>query len=119
VSLQSIVEAARPDGAREAQMVIRIDAESWPFRQEGDNRLASFDVVGFAYDLQGKLIDGFSKTYNVRLNSDRYSAMLRNGMNLREAIGIGKKKLCNIRVAVVNRDTEEIGTASQWLESKP
>ena len=99
------------------KMVIQVDANSWPFKQEGDNHLASLEVIGFAYDLNNKLVDGFSKTLNLKLTPETYSTVMREGINMHGEIKLKKAGLYNIRVVVLNRDTGEIGTSSDWVEA--
>jgi VWFA-related protein len=115
--LRSVAVTDPQTGARVARLIIQIDAHSFPFKQEGQNHVASIEVTGFAYDLKNKLVDGFSKSLNLKLKPDTYSAVLREGMNLRGEIKLKKSGLYNIRVVAINADSGEIGTASDWLES--
>jgi VWFA-related protein len=103
---------------RVAKLVIQIDPRSYPFKQDGSDHLASFEVVGFAYDLNNKLVDGFSKTLNAKLNPEAYSAVLRQGINLNGEIKLKKAGLYSIRLVVIDKDTGDMGTASDWVEAQ-
>jgi VWFA-related protein len=114
--LRTAVSRDLRTGACLVRMVIHVDANSWPFKEAGDKHLASFEAIGFAYDLNGNLVDGFSKTFNLKLNPETYSLVLREGMNLHGQINLKKAGLYSIRVVVINRDTDQIGTASEWVQ---
>ncbi|MEW6210954.1 MAG: VWA domain-containing protein [Acidobacteriota bacterium] len=101
---------------RAANMVVQIDARSWPFRQESGLRLGSLEVIGFAYDLSNRLANGFSKTVNMKLRPDVYARVCKEGINFRESIRLKKPGVYNLRVLVINNETGEMGTASEWVE---
>jgi VWFA-related protein len=101
-----------------ARMVVQVDVRSWPFKEEKGIRSGSLEVIAFAYDLRNKLVDGFSKTVNMKLKPDIYERVLKEGANLKGEVKLGKSGLYNIRVVVINTDTKEIGTASDWVIAK-
>jgi VWFA-related protein len=105
-------------GERVAKMVIQIDPRSYPFKPDGDNQVASFEVVGFAYDLNNKLVDGFSKTLNAKLNPEAYSKVMQQGINLNGEIKLKKAGLYSIRLVVIDKYSGEMGTASDWVEAQ-
>jgi VWFA-related protein len=103
-------------GERVAKLIIQIDPTTYPFKLDGNNRAASFEVTGFAYDLNNKLADGFSKTLNLKLTPEVYSTVMQQGMNLHGEIKIKKAGLYSIRLVVIDQNSGEMGTASDWLE---
>ncbi len=108
----------RETDERMAKVIVQIDAGSLSFKQEGDKHLTSFEVIGFAYDIRNKLVDGFSKTINARLRPEAYTRLLNEGINLTGEIKLKRAGLYNIRVVVTNHDTGETGTASEWVEAQ-
>jgi VWFA-related protein len=104
--------------AHAVKMIVRIDGNSWSFKRSGDTHLASFEVIGFAYDLDSRLVDGFSKTFHLKLNPETYKSVLREGMSLHGQFDFKKAGLYSIRVVVLDRETGEIGTASEWIEAQ-
>ncbi|HLG14842.1 MAG TPA: VWA domain-containing protein [Blastocatellia bacterium] len=119
VAIPEIAATAEPlTGERLAKLVVRIDARNWPFKEEGGNRIGSVEVIGFAYDLKNTLVDGFSKTINMKLTPDVYARVISGGINLRGEIKLKKAGLYNIRVVAINTATGDMGTASEWLEAR-
>jgi VWFA-related protein len=116
--LQAAAEKDARTGERLLKMIIRIDADSLQFKEAGEKRLASFEVIGFAYDIRGRLVDGFSKTFNLKFKPETYSLALRDGLNLHSQINLKKTGLCSIRVVVIDRETNGIGTASNCIEAQ-
>ncbi|HWP43826.1 MAG TPA: VWA domain-containing protein [Blastocatellia bacterium] len=100
---------------RVAKLIIQIDPRSYPFIPAGNDQAASFEVVGFAYDLNNKLANGFSKTLNLKLKPDAFAKVREQGMNLRGEIKLKKSGLYNIRLVVIDQNSGEMGTASDWV----
>jgi VWFA-related protein len=101
-----------------AQLTIQIDPKSLRLRAEGDKRSASLEVIVFAYSLSGKLVNGLSKTLNLVLTPETYTKVLSAGLNMTSTVGVKKHGIYNIRVVVLNLETGEIGTTSDWLEAQ-
>jgi len=53
----------------------------------------------------------------LKLTPEIYSTVMREGINMHGEIKLKKAGLYNIRVVVLNRDTGEIGTSSDWVEA--
>ncbi|MEW6208717.1 MAG: VWA domain-containing protein [Acidobacteriota bacterium] len=118
VNLLAKAELDQQTNAPLARFVVHIDASTVEFKQQDDTRAASLEVIVFAYDLNGKLINGFSKTLNMNLKPEMYVKALSEGMNLGEAINLKKAGVYNIRVVVIDQATDRVGTASDWVEVK-
>jgi VWFA-related protein len=100
------------------KVMIRLDPSSMKFEEEGDRHTASFEVIGFAYDISGRLVDGFSKTFNLKLKHDTYSLALQGGINVSGQMSLKGPGLYSIRVVVIDRKANQIGTANDWIEAK-
>lgn len=119
VAISRCAAATEPKtGERVAKVMVQIDPRSWPFKEDGGNRIGSLELVGFAYDLKNTLVDGFSKTINMKIRPEVWARALAEGINLPGEIKLKKAGLYNIRVVVINNDTGEMGTASDWVEAQ-
>jgi hypothetical protein len=118
VNLLTKAELDQQTSAPLARFVVHIDANSVKFKQQEDKRAASLDVVVFAYDLNDKLVNGFSQTINMSLKPEMYVKTLSEGMNLGGAINLKKAGVYNIRVVVIDQANDRVGTASGWVEVK-
>ncbi len=103
-------------GERSVKMLIQIDPRSLSFLENGNNKPGSFEVIGFVYDLKNKLVDGFSQT--LRPKPESYPRLLSNGIALPGEIKLKKAGLYTIRVVVIDQETGEMGTASEWVEAR-
>jgi VWFA-related protein len=101
-----------------ARFVVQIDANTVKFEQQDDKRAASLEVVVFAYDLNDRIVNGFSKTLNMNLTPQMYVKTLGEGMNLGGAIDLKKTGVYNLRVVVIDQAADRIGTASGWVEAR-
>jgi len=116
--LQPSVVKDEKTGEMIARMVVDIDPRTWPFKVDGEDHLASFEVVAFAYDLKNKLVDGYSKEYSVRLKPSSFSVVMKQGMNLHGEIRLTKPGLYSLRVVVIDKETGRLGSAVEWVMAK-
>ncbi|HUK88970.1 MAG TPA: VWA domain-containing protein [Blastocatellia bacterium] len=116
--LQAEVVKDPKTGELLAKMVISIDPNTWPFKAEGADHLAAFEVDGFAYDLSNKLIDGYSKEYSLRLKPETFPIVMKQGMNLHGEIKLKKSGLVSLRVVVIDKETNRLGSATEWVVAK-
>lgn len=105
-------------GERVASMALQVDAGSLSFKEEGQRHLASIEVIGFVYDINNRLVDGFSNTINMRLRDDVYKRVLREGIPIKSQIRFAKPGLYSIRIVAINLESGDMGTASEWLEAQ-
>jgi hypothetical protein len=66
---QAVVGKDKKTGQQAAEIEISTDPNAWPFKVDGADHLASFEVAGFAYDLNNKLVDSFSENYTLRIQT--------------------------------------------------
>jgi VWFA-related protein len=117
--LQTGVGKDEKTGAPVAKMAISIDPNTWPFKTEGADHVASFEVTGFAYDLKNVLVGGYSKDYTLRLNPDNFYKVMKQGMNLRsDPIDLKKKGLYSLRIVVIDKETNRLGSATEWVQAQ-
>ena len=103
-------------GERSVKTLIQIDPRSVSFLAGGNNRPGSIEVIGFVYDLKNKLVDGFSQTLKPKPES--YQRLLTGGITVPGEIKLKRSGLYNVRVVVIDQESGEIGTASEWVEAR-
>ncbi len=103
-------------GERSVKMVIEIDPRSVSFLEGGNNRSGTIEIIGFVYDLKNKLVDGFSQT--IKPKPEAYRRLLDNGITLPGEIKLKRAGLYNVRVVVIDQESGEMGSASEWVEAK-
>jgi VWFA-related protein len=101
----------------EAQLIIQVDPQSFPFKKEGDLQTGSIEVIAYAYDLNNKLSGGFSKTINMKLRPEVYARVMAEGLNMKEKFELNKSGVYNIRVVIIDNSTGQMGTAGTWLKT--
>ena len=117
VAIAKAVAGSDPQtGERSVKMAIQIDPRSLSFLEGGNNKAGSFEVIGFVYDLKNKLVNGFSQT--LKPKPELYPRLLARGIVIPGEIKIKKAGLYNVRVVVIDQETGEMGTASEWVEAK-
>ncbi|HJQ69223.1 MAG TPA: VWA domain-containing protein [Blastocatellia bacterium] len=103
-------------GERSVKLNVQIDPRSISFLDDGNNRPGSIEVIGFAYDLKNKLVDGFSQT--LKPKPEAYRKLLTGGITVPGEIKLKRAGLYSIRVVVIDEASGEFGTASEWVEAK-
>lgn len=101
-----------------ANFVVQINPEAALFRHQGGAHRATFEIAGFIYDLQNKLVDGFSRTVKLDLTEAKYSRLMETGITLPVEVQFKKPGLYSLRVAVLEPESGEVGTASNWVNAK-
>ena len=104
--------------SNKASLVVRINPEPALFRHQGGTHTATLEIAGFVYDLQNKLVDGFSKTLKLDLTEAKYEQLIAAGLSLPVEVELKKPGLYNLRVAVLEPESGEIGTASNWVNAR-
>jgi len=102
-----------------AKMEIRINPATLSLKTESGDRLASFEVAGVAFDVNGKQIDRFSKEYNPRLNPEQFSKVTKDGLILSEELSVKRPGLFSLRVVVIDNETNRLGSSSaEWVRAQ-
>jgi VWFA-related protein len=100
----------------EVDIHLFIDPKTLQFTQspEGKHR-ASFDVVGFVFDLLGKARGGFSETVNANLTPEDYKKALASGLSYSAHTELPPGNF-QLRAVVRENETGRIGSTSRYLE---
>jgi VWFA-related protein len=114
----AVVVTDKNTGSRVARMAISIDPNSWPFQTDGADHVASFEVIGFAYDVNNKLVAGYDKDYALRLNPEDFSKVMKQGLNQSAEINLDKQGLYSLKVVVIDKETNRLGSAMDWVQAQ-
>lgn len=93
-----------------------IDPKTLKFTQSADGKYqASFDVVGFVFDLLGKSRGGFSETVNTNLTPADYQKAIASGLSYSAHTELPTGNF-QLRAVVRENGTGRIGSISRYLE---
>lgn len=84
-------------------------------KAEGDKHVGEVEVDGFAYDPDGKLVTGFSRTVKLQMRPRTRDFVDQRGIVYKDSFEL-PPGLYNIHVAVVDPKTLKVGTANDWIE---
>jgi VWFA-related protein len=97
--------------------LLHIDAAKLSFTEEADGfHKAVFDLVAVNYGENGQPVDQISKTYTIRLRSETYERILKDGFVYIFNIPIKNAGPCQIRVVVRDKASDKVGSASQFMK---
>jgi VWFA-related protein len=81
----------------------------------GDKK-AVFDLMAMSFGDNGNPADSFSKTYTIRLKNETYRQLLNEGFIYNFTFPIKKAGAYQMRVAIRDHATEQVGSANQFIE---
>jgi hypothetical protein len=97
--------------------LLYFDAHDLMFTEEGDgSRKATIDVVAFTFDADGRQVEGYDRTIGITLTQRAYEEILKTGLVSRLQIPIKKPGAYQMRVALRDAATRQLGSASQFIE---
>ena len=100
----------------ELDIHIFIDPKSLSFTETADGKhQASFDVVGFVFDLLGKSRGGFSETINANLSDADYKRAMASGLSYSAHTELPTGNF-QLRAVVRETTTGRLGSMSRYLE---
>ena len=100
----------------ELDIHIFIDPKSLTFTENGEGKFqASFDVVGFVFDVLGKSRGGFSETVNANLTAPDYKRALTSGLSYSAHTELPTGNF-QLRAVVREKSTGRIGSTSRYVE---
>src|SRR5262249_49231600 len=100
----------------ELDIHIFIDPKTLSFTQSPDGKhQASFDVVGFVFDLLGKSRGGFSETINANLTDADYKKAMASGLSYSAHTELPTGNF-QLRAVVRENGTGRLGSMSRYLE---
>lgn len=109
------------DAGEKAGMVLdttlHIEARDLTFTTEPDGRRkAAFDVLAVIFGPEIKPLDTFEKSYTVALTGDAYRKALAEGLVQQLELPLRRGGAYQLRAAVRDRQSERIGSSSEFLE---
>jgi VWFA-related protein len=97
--------------------MLYIDAKDLSFEDEPDDwHKAVIDVVAVTFGENGQPVDTTDRTYTIRVHSDAYKQMLRDGMVYSVHHAVKRPGPYQMRIALRDAGSEEVGSATQFLE---
>ncbi len=81
----------------------------------GDKK-AVFDLMAMSFGDNGNPADNFSKTYTISLKNETYRQLLNEGFIYNFTFPIKKAGAYQMRVAIRDHATEQVGSANQFIE---
>jgi VWFA-related protein len=104
-----------PNNQAAVDIHVLIDANKLNFKESGDRRQDSLDVVGMIFDQMGRNRGGFSETINLNLTADQYQKALKEGLTYSANTEM-QPDYYQVRVVVREPDTGSLGSFSKYLE---
>ena len=109
--------AQSPTAGAFVNAMLYIDAKDLKFTDQPDGwHKAVFDVAAVTYDANGQPTANSGKTYTVQLKDAAYESALKTGMIYTMQHPIKKAGAYQMRVALLDDDSEQVGSASQFIE---
>ncbi len=109
--------AQSPTAGAFVNAMLYIDAKDLKFTDQPDGwHKAVFDVAAVTFDANGQPVDTSGKTYTVQLKEAAYESALKTGMIYNMQHPIKKPGAYQMRVALCDDDSEQVGSASEFIE---
>jgi VWFA-related protein len=97
--------------------LLYFDPKQLKFADEPDDwHHAKIDTVCVTFGDNGQVVDSTDKTWNVRLKGDTYRNALKEGMVYTINVPMKKPGAYQLRVVLRDADTEQVGSASQFIQ---
>jgi VWFA-related protein len=94
-----------------------IDAHDLSFVEEPDGtRTSQVDIAAVTFDVNGRQVDGASKTWKFRVPKNSYQDVLKNGIVYSIHVPIKKAGPYQTRVVLRDGTSERMGSATQFVE---
>lgn len=106
-----------PNSGPFLRSLLHVDARGLSFSQEADGtRKANLDILAAAFNDNGQLVDqyGYPQAVSVA-NEEDYQRLLRNGLDYILNFPISKAGAYQMRVAVRDSSSAQLGSASQFV----
>ena len=98
-----------------AVLSAQIDAARLSFTQADGLRRAAFELAGVVFDEKGKIAASFSDHVDLNLKPESFEQAMKNGLSYRRLVTL-QPGLYQLRLAVREEATAQIGSAFQWVE---
>ncbi|HEY0658373.1 MAG TPA: hypothetical protein VGD05_07860, partial [Pyrinomonadaceae bacterium] len=94
-----------------------INAQDLKFTDQPDNtKKAVFDIAAVSFGDTGVPIDQVSNAYEISVKKDQYDEFLKSGFVYDFTFPIKKPGAYQLRVALLDKATEKVGSANQFVE---
>lgn len=98
--------------------LMHVDASNLKFTEEADGwHKATLEVLGIAFGDNGKLVEENGVTHTLKFRGQTYEYIRRNGLVFNFNIPLKKGGAYQLRVAVRDAASEQVGSASQFIEA--
>jgi len=98
-----------------ALVTAHIDTAGLNFERTNDLYRTTLDLVGLVFDEKGKVAGSFTDHVDLSLKPDLFERVVKNGVSYRKLVAL-KPGLYQVRMAVRQEGTGQLGSASQWVE---
>ena len=96
---------------------LHINAQDLKFTDEPDgSKKVAFDILAIGFGDNGVPVDQISKTYTITVKKDVYEQFLKSGFVYDFTFPIKKPGAYQLRVALLDKATEKVGSANQFVE---
>jgi len=97
--------------------LLYIDGKDLKFTDEPDGwHKAVFDLVAITFGDNGQAVDSSDRTYTLRVRQEAYEQTVKGGVLYAVSHPVRKPGPYQMRVVIRDTSTEEVGTASQFIE---
>lgn len=97
--------------------LLHVDSKDLKFTDEANNiKKAVFDVLAVNFGDNGVPVDQISQTYTLTLKDNQYQNFLNEGFVYQFTFPVKKAGAYQMRVAVRDHASEQVGSASQFIE---
>ncbi|MBA3633590.1 MAG: VWA domain-containing protein [Acidobacteria bacterium] len=98
------------------QALVHINAKDLKFTETNGNRRVNFDLVAMTFGDNGIPVDKLLKNYTVEVGEKIYQNMLANGFVYTLPVPIKKAGAYQFRIALRDTNSDNVGSASQFIE---
>lgn len=97
--------------------LLYIDASDLTFKPEADGWYQTvMDVMAVTFGDRGQVVDEVNRTQTIRVRGKTYENVLKNGLVYFMNLPVKKAGVYQLRIAVRDAATEQVGSASQFIE---
>jgi VWFA-related protein len=97
--------------------MLYFDPRDLTFTTENDgSRTTEVDIAAVTFDVDGRQIEGASKTWRFRLQQSTYDEILKQGLVYSLHVPVKKAGAYQMRVVVRDATSQHIGSATQFIE---
>lgn len=97
--------------------LLHIDARDLTFTDGPDgSKKAAFDILAISFGADGQLVDQIGRTYELAVPPDAYPKFMADGFVYHFQFPVKKPGAFQYRVALRDKQSDRIGTASQFIE---